>query len=101
MLKKGGLYLTNSQPAGRPEANSPINYRFKNISLRVPFWRLTGGIEVNFGPFSLRSSLRVRFVGLLVCRIVGLVGWLDGWFVWLVGLFGWLPCLVGFGWFWL
>ena len=50
-----------SRPAGRPEANSPIYYRFKNISLRVPFWRLTAQYTIDLGPFSLWSSLRVRF----------------------------------------
>ena len=60
-VKKGGLNLTHSRPADRPEANTPIYYRFKIVSLQVPFWKLTGALEVNFGPFSLRSSLRVPF----------------------------------------
>ena len=59
-VKKGGV-ISDKFPAGRPEANSPIYYRFKNISLRVPFWRLTAQYTIDLGPFSLWSSLRVRF----------------------------------------
>ena len=59
-IKKGGD-KPDIFPAGQPEANNLEYYRFKDISLRVPFWRLTGALEVNFGPFSLRSSLRVPF----------------------------------------
>ena len=51
----------NNRPAGRPLANSLEYYRFRHISLRVPFGELTGAVEVNFWPFSLRSSLRVPF----------------------------------------
>ena len=62
-LKKGGGYIRQipCRPTDRPEAYRPIYYRFKTISLWVPFWSLTGAVEVNFGLFSLRSSLRVPF----------------------------------------